>query len=152
MNEVIKNRFHLKAQLLMLGLFYFLFSIGFLFFQQSKSSPAFTASLLHHSGRYAGVASLSGQQLNAGILQAGNAAKSIQYAANGGVSFHKIYHHRQRYDLVSKSVFVPRMLFALLLLFAPVLLTLLAVRSRYNRTSTHLSSFPFFLSITTLRI
>ena len=143
-----------KATLLFISAFYFIFSISFLFFQQSKNSLPFEtrqSSLisdisLKRLNSFAVSVSLTPAQILGLNVQHGLTA-SVSY-----VSIQKVYRHRQRYDLGSRSQYSKILLFAIFVLFAPLILAINKLRHRYNHFFSLFIPFPFFLSNTSLRI
>ena len=143
-----------KATLLFISAFYFIFSISFLFFQQSKNSLSFrTVQLssqldisLNKSNSFTASFSFTPAESIVSNSQLGlNASVS-------NVSVQKVYRHRQRYDLGSRSQYSKILLFAVFVLFAPLILAINKLRHRYNHFFSLFIPFPFFLSNTSLRI
>lgn len=118
-----------KFILVVLGIFYFVFSAAFIFFQQSKNRPAAGAS-----------------QTESMLLFTHTASQSNSHAQ-------KIYNHRQRFVDVNRNVFTSAfLLFPLIGFFAFLFFAALISRFPVFRHPVNTSSFPAFLSVSSLRI
>ena len=143
-----------KAALLFISAFYFIFSISFLFFQQSKNSLSFRTGQLSSQPDI----SLNKTNLFTASVIFTDAKILVSKSQHGltssvsNVSVHKVYRHRQRYDLGSRSQYSKMLLFAVFVLFAPLILAINNLIHRNNHFFSLFVSFPFFLSITSLRI
>lgn len=143
-----------KTTLLLISAFYFIFSISFLFFQESKNP------LPLDIGQPTSLHSISFNKANSFKVSLkvyaseGFVLNSLHglIASVSNFSVQKVYRHRQRYDLGSRSQYSKILLFAVLVLFAPVILAVNNLRHRYNHFFLLFSPFPLFLSITSLRI
>lgn len=143
-----------KAALLVISAFYFIFSISFLFFQQPKNS------LASSRGQLSSLPAISLNNSNllsafVSLIATETVASNSQHdlpASLSNVSIQKVYRHRQRYDLGSRSQYTKILLFAVFVLFAPLILAISTGRQRYNHFFSLFLPFPFFLSVTSLRI
>ncbi len=128
----------------MLGLavFYLLFSVAFLFFQQPKNLSDPANAVRNLSFGSLPVISLS--------FNPKSVASHVSTFGTGAV--HRIYHPRQRYDLGARNTFSALVLFPVFLLFA--LFLPFHLKESLPLTSRHdiILSFPKFLSVTSLRI
>ncbi len=143
-----------KAALLLISVFYFIFSISFLFFQQSKNSfPLNPGQLISlHSISLTKAKSFATSLTDKASADFALNSLHGSVASVSNVLVQKVYRHRQRYDLGSRSQYSKILLFAVFVLFAPVILAINNLRHRYNHFFLLFNPFPLFLSITSLRI